>query len=78
MHAQLTLDELTEFMREIEDQPAWRRVADRESDYCDGNQIDSEILQRMQELGIPPAIEPLIGPTIAAVLGMEVLSLIHI
>lgn len=72
MHAQLTLDELTEFMREIEDQPAWRRVADRESDYCDGNQIDSEILQRMQELGIPPAIEPLIGPTIAAVLGMEV------
>ena len=69
---ELSLDELTGFLTEIEDQPPWRTKADREADYIDGNQIDSEILQRMKALGIPPAIEPLMGPVIASVLGMEV------
>jgi hypothetical protein len=69
---ELSLDELTGFLVEIEDQPPWRTKADREADYIDGNQIDSEILQRMKALGIPPAIEPLMGPVIASVLGMEV------
>lgn len=69
---ELSLDELTAFYNEIAEQPPWRTKADREADYCDGNQIDSEILQRMAHLGIPPAIEPLMGPVIASVLGMEV------
>jgi hypothetical protein len=68
----LTLTELTSFIDEIAEQPPWRVKADREADYCDGNQLDAEILQRMAAIGIPPAIEPLMGPVIASVLGMEV------
>jgi hypothetical protein len=68
----LTLAELTTFLDEISEQPPWRHKADREADYCDGNQLDAEILQRMEQIGIPPAIEPLMGPVIASVLGMEV------
>ena len=36
----LTLDEYTEIMREIEEQPNWRATADKEMDYADGNQLD--------------------------------------
>lgn len=67
----LSLTQFTEWMVEIEQQPAWRSRADREADYYDGNQLDSAVLQRQREIGMPPAIEPLIGPTIDAVLGME-------
>jgi len=70
----LSLQEFTEWLTECEDQPAWRSRADRESDYCDGNQLDSDVLRRQQERGIPPAIEPLIGPTIDSVLGTEAKS----
>lgn len=70
----LSLAEFTSWMYECEEQPAWRARADREMDYCDGNQLDSEVLRKMQEIGMPPAIEPLIGPTIDAVLGAEAKS----
>lgn len=63
----------TQWLHEIQDQPAWRANADREFDYCDGNQLDSEVMRRAQERGLPPAIEPLIGPTIDSVLGHEVM-----
>lgn len=68
----LELSEFTQWMNELQEQPAWRAKADREMDYCDGNQLDSQILQKMREIGMPPAIEPLMGPTLDAVLGMEV------
>jgi hypothetical protein len=68
----LSLNTFTQWFNEIDQQPAWRARADREMDYYDGNQLDSEILRKQRERGIPPAIEPLIGPTIDAVLGMEV------
>lgn len=67
----LTLGQFTRFFQEIQDQPAWRKAADREMEYVDGNQLDSEILQAMKAIGMPPAIEPLIGPAIEAVTGME-------
>lgn len=67
----LSLDAYTSWLTEIEQQPAWRARADRESDYYDGNQLDSVVLQRQRQIGMPPAIEPLIGPTIDAVLGSE-------
>lgn len=69
--AGLELDEFTRYLHEIENQPAWRSRADREMDYVDGNQLDAEVLQRQKALGMPPAIEPLIGPAIEAVLGLE-------
>lgn len=67
----LSLTEFTKWLTECEEQPAWRTRADRESDYYDGNQLDSEVMRRARERGLPPAIEPLIGPTIDAVLGHE-------
>ena len=70
--ADMSLEEFTQFLNEIREQPAWRSKADKEMDYCDGNQLDSEILDRFEKLGIPPAVEPLMGPTIDGVLGLEV------
>lgn len=67
----LTLGQYTNWLLEIQNQPPWRAKADKEMDYVDGNQLDSELLQKMKDLGIPPAIEPLIGPAIDAVLGFE-------
>lgn len=70
-HDGLSLSTFTQWVTECEEQPAWRASADRCADYYDGNQLDSEVMRRARERGLPPAIEPLIGPTIDAVLGME-------
>lgn len=67
----LDLATFTQWMLECEQQPAWRSNADKESDYYDGNQLDSDVMRRAAERGLPPAIEPLVGPTIDSVLGME-------
>lgn len=67
----LTLAQFTKFFEEIQNQPTWRAKADTEMDYVDGNQLNSSILKAMQQIGMPPAIEPLIGPAIEAVLGLE-------
>lgn len=64
----------TEFAKILDDcieQPHWRAGADKEADYADGNQLDSELLQRQKALGIPPAKENIIGPAISAVCGYE-------
>lgn len=68
---ELTLQEYTRYLHEIQNQPSWRSRADKEMDYVDGNQLDAEVLQKQRALGVPPAIEPLIGPAIEAVLGLE-------
>lgn len=67
----LAVSEVHDILYDLENQPAWRARADREMDYVDGNQLNSEILRRQQEIGMPPAIEPLIGPTIDIVTGLE-------
>ena len=67
----LTLEEYTLFCEEIEEQPAWRSSADKEMDYADGNQLDTELLRAQQERGIPPAKEDLIGPALLALQGYE-------
>jgi len=61
----------TRWLLEIQNQPTWRSKADRQMDYVDGNQLDAEILQKQALLGIPPAIENLIGPAVDSVLGLE-------
>lgn len=60
------------WLQEIQQQPPWRSVADKEADYYDGNQLDADILRRQKDLGIPPAIEPLIKNTIDSLLGLEI------
>ena len=44
----LTLDEVIEIVEEIDEQPAWRAVADKEMDYADGNQLDTDLLNRLR------------------------------
>lgn len=67
----MTLKQFTDIFTEIQNQPPWRAKADKWMDYVDGNQLDADILERQKALGIPPAIEPLIGPAIDAVTGLE-------
>ncbi|MDR6887869.1 MULTISPECIES: hypothetical protein [Variovorax] len=67
----LTLEEYRQFIYEIEQQPPWRAVADKELDYADGNQLDTELLRAQKDLGIPPAKEDLIGPALLAIQGYE-------
>lgn len=63
--------EFANIIDECINQPPWRRQADIESDYVDGNQLDSTLLQKLKAIGIPPAKENIIGPAIAAVCGYE-------
>ncbi len=66
-------EEYLEILFEIENQPLqWRAIADKEMDYADGNQLDSVLLQAQAKLGIPPAMENLIGPALEAIQGYEV------
>ncbi len=68
---ELTLAEWQQILSEIREQPAWRRDADVIADYYDGNQLDSETLRAMEDLGMAPIIENLMAPAIDSVLGME-------
>lgn len=67
----MTREEYLAILEEREEQPEWRRIADKEMDYADGNQLDSELLRRQAMHGIPPAVEDLIGPAILSVQGYE-------
>lgn len=67
----MRVDEYAQIVREIANQPPWRAQADREADYADGNQLDTDLLNKMRQLGIPPAKENVITPAIAAVCGYE-------
>lgn len=62
---------LADVLAEIQEQPPWRDAANREADYCDGNQLDTEALQAMADKGMKPTIENLIGPAIRDICGME-------
>lgn len=67
----LNIEEFKIIVNEAIAQPPWRLSADKEADYADGNQLDSDLMRRQKELGIPPAKENIIGPAIAAVCGYE-------
>lgn len=67
----LSFQEYMDILDEIKNQPNWRIEADKCADYYDGNQLESETLQRMGELGIAPIIENLFSPTINAITGLE-------
>jgi hypothetical protein len=71
MPTKLSREKLESFLLDIRDEPEWRTEANREMDYYDGNQLDSETLRLMAERGMAPLIRNLIGPTVDVVLGME-------
>ncbi len=69
----MSREEYADVLFELENQPlGWRSNADKEADYADGNQLDTELLQAQARLGIPPAMENLIGPAMEAIQGYEV------
>ena len=68
----LTLAEYREIHEEIDNQPKqWRRHADKEMDYAEGNQLKTELLQAMIAQGIPPSMENLIGASLEGIRGYE-------
>lgn len=67
----MSTEEFQSIVREALAQPPWRAQADHEADYADGNQLSTELLRRMKDMGIPPAKENVIGPAIGAVCGYE-------
>ena len=67
----LSTRRLEDFLDEISRQPPWRRVADRESEYFDGNQLTPEQIDELEDRGFAPTIVNMIAPTINVVLGME-------
>jgi hypothetical protein len=71
MDKSITYNEYEDILQEIEQQPHWRAIADKEADYADGNQLDSELLRKQAELGVPPAVEDLIGPALLSLQGYE-------
>ena len=69
--AGLTAERYREITAEIREQPAWRVEADKAADYYDGNVIDDELAQQLQERGMGPIHANIIKPTIDVILGME-------
>ena len=69
---ELALVEYMDILEELRHEPPWRARADREDDYIDGNQLDTETLRRMRELGMAPVYENMMQPTINSVVGFEV------
>lgn len=67
----LSINEFATIVREAMAQPPWRVNADKEADYADGNQLDTDLLRKQAALGIPPAKENIIKPAITAVCGFE-------
>ena len=41
---EVTQGEFTQWLREMDEEPGWRATADKEMDYADGNQLDTELL----------------------------------
>lgn len=67
----MAIYQLDKFLYEIRLQPMWRREADLDAEYYDGNQLDHATLDDMQRLGMAPLIRNYIRPTIDVALGME-------
>lgn len=68
----LSLAEYKSILDEIDNQPRqWRRTADKEMDYADGNQLKTELLEAQRALGIPPAMENLIAASLEGIRGYE-------
>jgi len=67
----LSLEGMLNFLSDMNNEPAWRVLADVCADYYDNNQLNSNVLQLLESRGVPPIIINLIQPTVNAILGMQ-------
>lgn len=70
----LTLQQFETFMTEIRLQPNWRKESDKACEYYDGNQFDSETMERFRDIGMGAVYENLIKQPVNLMLGMEAKS----
>ncbi len=70
----LTIEKLSSWLDEIKNQPRFRLTAEKEQAYYDGNQLDAETLELMEERGQAPIVDNLIMPTVNAILGSQAKS----
>jgi hypothetical protein len=71
---QLSATEFMKFIDETRAQPAFRITMDKCADYYDGNQLTSEVLQDLDNMGFSSLMTNLIKPAIDTVLGIEAKS----
>ena len=72
MHEQtISIAEYGDIINEIQMQPTWRSTADKEMDYANGNQLDSNITANQKTLGIPQLVDDLISPALLSIQGFE-------
>ena len=69
-----SLRQLQRYLSDIRLEPEWRRDAETESAYYDGDQLETYAVTRMRELGIKPIVVNRIAPVIDSVAGLEVLT----
>ena len=69
-----TPEQLWRFMWDLRFEPGWRREAEIDNAFYDGDQLKMPTLQRMKELGIPPIIVNMMAPAIDSVAGWEVIT----
>ena len=67
-------EQIYNILYDLREEPNWRERAAEEAAYYDGNQLDVETLQRMEELNLPDLIINLIQPAINSVMGYEALT----
>lgn len=69
--SKVTEQTLADILGEMHEQPPWRTAADKEMDYCDGNQSDSESLDSLKNRGMKPVTENVLGPAMKDIAGIE-------
>jgi hypothetical protein len=68
---QLSPEDYFKYVEETRAQPAFRTKMDKAADYYDGNQLNSQILQDLELMGLGSLMTNLVKPAIDAVLGIE-------
>ena len=69
-----TQQQLHRFLWDLRFEPEWRREAEVDNAFYDGDQRDVKSLRRMKELGLAPVIINMTAPAVDSVAGWEVIT----
>ena len=67
-------EQLWRFMWEMRMEPDWRSEAEVEMAFYDGDQLSTDMLRKMKDLGFAPIVMNMIAPTIDSVAGWETIA----